>query len=503
MKFFRLAVFVALALLFTGVSYGQIEDLADRPADKTAESRSDGDKEKDVSFALHGYAQGNFVVSRNDTGAKGNKWLNSRYEFPRLGATLQLELEGNAYDIAHFFSAVQIEYNAAGEKTNFPKFYYPNAFLQYTLFSYTADFDRTEISRYPTINVRETYVDLYGKGVTFRVGQQIISWGEIEGVEAPSDVVIPWDFTTMSNYFEYSRLGVVAANLSFHFAKQQLQFIWMPIFQPAKLPLDSMYKRGVTSIKRPSFEARNGEYAVRLSGALGNRLRYGMGFLYGFDDMPDAKVKMAGLPTTMMGIPIFLPSLVLTEMYYNRVYVPTFDLGIQMGEVLSWKVSANANFTRDFWGKDDLIKNPTVTYLTGPESSNIFLKIYMGLYLGQQWVLNYTKPADDYNPIQLVTRLNAFKIPNSKMLKGYGQSYPYRWMLSGNLQRSFLESDALEVQVRFALYADPKLRKWDYVIYPYLMYKFTNGVSTCVGFVFAKRQGDERNMIVSETRYSF
>jgi len=57
--------------------------------------------------------------------------------------------------------------------------------------------------------------------------------------------------------------------------------------------------------------------------------------------------------------------------------------------------------------------------------------------------------------------------------------------------------------VRFALYADPQVKKVDYVIYPYLMYKFTNGVSTCVGFVFAKRQGDERNMIVSETRYSF
>jgi len=171
--------------------------------------------------------------------------------------------------------------------------------------------------------------------------------------------------------------------------------------------------------------------------------------------------------------------------------------------VLSWKVSANANFTRDFWGKDDLIKNPTVTYLTGPESSNIFWKIYMGLYVGQQWVLNYTKPSNDSDPMELVMRLNSFKIPNSKMLKGYGQSYPYRWMISGNLQRSFTESDALEVQVRFALYADPQVKKVDYVIYPYLMYKFTNGVSTCVGFVFAKRQGDERNMIVSETRYSF
>jgi hypothetical protein len=504
MKLMRLAVFVALALFLTSVSYGQIEDLADRPAEKKADTKSEGDKDKDITFSLHGYAQGNFVVSRNDLGVKGNKWLNSKYEFPRIGATLQLELEGNAYDTAHFFSAVQIEYNAAGDKNNFPKFYLPNTMLQYTYFTYSPDFNRSEISKSPTVNIRETYVDLYGKGVTFRVGQQIISWGEIEGVEAPSDVVIPWDYTTRSNYFEYARVGVVAANLSFHFAKQQLQFIWMPIFQPAILPMESAYNRGVTSIKRPNFEARNGEYAARLSGALGNRLRYGLGFLYGFDDMPDARVKGFGAYDTITyPIPVFIPALVITEMYYNRVYVPTFDLGIQMGEVLSWKVSANANLTKDFWGKDDMVKNSTVTYLTGPESSNMFWKIYMGLYLGQQWVLNYTKPSQDTNPIDLLTRIDQFKIPDSKMLKGYGQLYQYRWMLSGNLQRSFLESDALEVQVRFALYADPKLRKWDYVIYPYLMYKFTNGVSTCVGFVFAKRQGDERNMIISETRYSF
>ncbi|OHD62729.1 MAG: hypothetical protein A2176_12920 [Spirochaetes bacterium RBG_13_51_14] len=504
MKLQRTAILVAVALLCSGLAYGQIEDLAD----KETGAQAGGEKEKDITFALHGYAQANVVVTRNDIGVKGNKWLNSKYEFPRIGSTLQLELEGNAYDVAHFFSAVQIEYNAAGEKTNFPTFYYPNAFIKYTYFTYDADFNRGEINKYPTINVRETYVDLYGKSVNFRVGQQIISWGEIEGVEAPSDVVIPWDFTTMSNYFEYSRIGVVAANLNFYFAKQQLQLIWMPLFQPAKLPLESVFRRGVTSIKRPAFEARNGEYAARLSGALGNRFRYGLGFLYCYDDLPDARVKMVGpvpfppIPGPIP-IPVFIPTLVITEMYYNRVYIPTLDLGIQMGEVLSWKVSGNANITKDFRGKSDLMKNSTVTYLTGPESSNIFAKIYLGLYVGQQWVINYTKPSNDTNPIELLTRIDQFKLPNSKMFKGYGQLYPYRWMLSGNIQRTFLEGDTLEFQARVALYADPKFKKVDYVIYPYFMFKFTNGVSTAVGFVFAKRQGDDRNMIISETRYSF
>ena len=496
MKSIRIAVITALALCVAATAWAQLEDLADTPSGAAPAA------EKESAFALHGYVQANVVVSRNNMGVSGNPWLDARYEFPRVGGTVQLELEANAGDVAHFFSAVQVEYNAAGEKTNFPKFYYPNAFIQYSYFMKRADFARGELYKYPTINVRETYVDLYGKGVTFRVGQQIITWGEIEGIEAPSDIVIPWDYTTMSNYFEFSRIGVPAANLSFFFAGQQLQLIWIPIFQPAKLPMESLYNRGVTSIKRPAFEVRNSEYAARLSGGIGTQFRYGLGFLYGFDDMPDARVRLLGEFQSVPPIPIdvFIPRVVFTEMYYNRVYQPSLDLGIQIGEVLSWKVSGNAQITSDFWGKRDLVKNSTVTYLTGPESSNIFAKIYLGFYLGQQWVLNHTAAAP---PMTTLFRLNSGKLPNEQILEGYGQLHPYRWILSSNIQRSFLANDTLDLQVRFALYTDPKLQKWNYVVYPYLMYKFTNGVSTSLGFVFANRQGDSRNMIISETRYSF
>jgi len=504
MKLLQPAVLVALLLFATGGLYAQIESLAD---DQDAQAEAAAGGEKDVTFSIHGYAQANFVVSRNDIGAKGNKWLNAKYEFPRVGATVQLEFEGNAYNVAHFFSAVQIEYNAAGEKTNFPAFYWPNFLLpgiQYTYFASNADFKKDELSKYPTINIRETYVDLYSRHVSLRVGHQIISWGEIEGVEAPSDIVIPWDFTTMSNYFEYARIGVTAANLSFHFSGQQLQFIWMPIFQPAKLPLESLYKRGVTSISRPAFEARNGEYAARLSGNIGNHFRYGLGFLYGFDDMPDTLIK---LPLQVSPLNLLAQ---LTHMYYNRVMMPALDIGIGIGEVLSWKLSGSANLTKDLLAPRDymsvmlltdgvstvydvemnMIKKSTVTYLTGPESSNMFAKFYVGLYLGQMWVLKYRKQS-------------SLSFMTNQVDEGNGQQYPYKWMLVSNISRNFLESDALEFQMRLALYSDPKLKTWEYVIYPYFMYKFTSGVSTSLGFVFAKRQGDNRNMIISETRYSF
>ncbi len=507
MKIIRMAIVAAFVLFCTGISYSQIEELSEAretQANKKTQADTGKDKGSDVTFSLHGYAQGNFVVSRNDMGVTGNQWIDSRYEFPRVGATLQLELEGNAYDVAHFFTALMIEYNAAGEKTNFFNVYNPAAGQQYSIYNKQSDFKRDEISKYPTVNLRECYVDLYSKYVTFRAGQQIISWGEIEGIETPSDVVIPWDYTTMSNYFEYSRLSVGAANLSFHFAKQQLQFIWMPIFQPSKLPLDSLYNRGVTSISRPNFEVRNGEYAARLSGVIGDQFRYGLGFLYGYDDMPDTKVTMIGSYQNMGPMTIFVPDATLTNMYYNRVMIPTLDMGIGMGNVMSWKISASANFTKDFYGKSDGIKNSSVYYLTGPESTNIFAKIYLGLYLGQQWIINYTKPTEDGNMLQTIGRLNAQMIPTTTdLFEGYGQLYPYRWILSSNIQRSFLEGDALDVQVRFAVYIDPKFKYVDYIVYPYLMYKFTNGVSTAIGFIIADRMGEGRHMIISETRYSF
>jgi hypothetical protein len=509
-----IAAFAAIMLCFTGVAYSQIDKLAEKPE---AAKQKEKTTNKDVTFSLHGFVQANFVASRNDIGVSGNKWRDSRYEFPRVGGTVRLELEGNAYDIAHFFAAVETEYNAAGEKKNFLKFYDPGTLFQYTYLTRNADFDRSEFTKNPSINVREAYVDLYSRHVTFRAGQQLIAWGEIEGIEAPSDIIAPWDYTTMSNYFEYSRIGVTAANLSFYFANQQLQFIWIPIFQPTKLPLDSVYHRGVTSISRPEFEARNSEYAARLSGVIGNNFRYGLAFKYGYDQTPDTRVVLPGAYQTLtfngISLPVYVPNfvfnlaaaqpIVFTELYYNRVYEPALDLGIGVKDVLAWKVSANASFTQDFWGRRDLIKNPTVTYLTGPESTNMFAKFYVGIYIGQQWVINYTKPADEGNPIQLFTRIDAMKLPNKEIFKGYGQLYPYTWMLSSNIQRSFLPGDALDFQVRFALYTDPKLKKWDYVVYPYLMYKFTGGVSSALGLIIANRRGDDRWMIISETRYSF
>jgi hypothetical protein len=72
-------------------------------------------------------------------------------------------------------------------------------------------------------------------------------------------------------------------------------------------------------------------------------------------------------------------------MYYNRVMMPAVDVGISMGEVMSWKLSGSGNLTKDVWAKKNpfkviplsyngstmvdaegnMIKKSTITYLTG------------------------------------------------------------------------------------------------------------------------------------------
>ncbi len=508
MKLKRILTALIISLFACGTLYAQdIDAAADKVDDKKDRTQDEKGEKKDVSFSIHGYAQANFAVGRNDDRRDRNKWNTSKYEMQRIGATLQLELEGNAYDVAHFYSALRVEYNAVGEKTCFQKYYnffaVPYEVREYL--TYFPQYDRSKLDNMPTFMVRETYVDLYSKHVTFRAGHQIISWGEIEGIETPSDVIIPWDYTTMSSVFEDSRLAVTAADLSFFFAKQKLELIWIPLFQPAKIPMDIVYKKGAQTLTRPRFEIRNSEYAARLSGNLGTAVRYGLGFLYGFDDMPDTSIKMWGAYQSFPGspMPIFLPSIVRTELVYNRAMTPTFDLGIAAGEVLTWKISANAMIRSDHKGHDDTKKNSSVTYLTGPESTNIFGKIYLSLYVGQVWTINYTKPVEYSNLIGTMMKMNAWKTPSKDIIEGYDQQYPYKYIISSVIQRSFLTGSALDVQIRWWLCTDPKFYKWDYVVNPNIMYKFTNGVSATLGIQWAHRMGVDRHLGTLEVRYTF
>ncbi len=493
-KILQMLIMLTVSLSATAV-FAQLEGLSE-DIDTKAEEVTD--LKKNTSFSIHGYVQGNVAVSRND-----NRWNTTNYDFVRAGGLLQLELEGSAYDKAHFYTNVRLEYDAANRKNKFGLMennWYGLITAYPAAYTYVKD---NEQDAKPVVDIREAYVDLYSEYVTVRAGQQLISWGELEGVIVPTDMVMPWDWSTRTTEFEDSRLSVTAIDLQIYLGKKKkhkLELVWLPIFRPNKLPPDSIFNQGAARVVYPHKQVRNSEYAARIKGGSGN-FRYALGYMYGFDDLGDTKFKILGtttlgalaptLPPSLASIP--LPTNVWTELVFNRVHTPTLDMSIGIADKLEWKVSGAFFIREDFHGRNDGKKNPSVEYLTGPETTNVFWDIYMSLYIGQQWIINYTEPQ----------AFNKFFIPTEPILRGLNQHHPYQWMVSGVLSRTFFRGNVFEPSLRFGLYADPTFTDWQYVIQPNFTFKITDGVRTVLGFILANRQGQEIHMGILEFRYSF
>ncbi len=477
------------------IAFAQLDGLSQ---DLNAGTEETTDLKKNGNFSIHGYVQGNMAVQRND-----NRWNTTNYDFVRAGGLLQLELEGSAYDKAHFYTNVRLEYDAANRRNMLGLMendWYGLITAYPVAYRYVKD---NEQEAQPVVDIREAYVDLYSEYVTVRAGQQLISWGELEGIIVPTDMVMPWDYSTRTTEFEDSRLSVTAIDMQIYLGKMKkhkLELVWIPVFRPTKLPYGTPFKQGLARVVFPHKQVRNSEYAGRLKGSFGN-VRYALGYMYGFDDLGDVKFKILGttslgtviptLPPSLAGIS--LPTNVWSEMVYNRVHTPTLDLSIGIADKLEWKVSGAFFMREDFYGKNDGKKNPTVEYLTGPETTNVFWDIYMSMYLGQIWVINYTEPQ----------AFNKFFIPTEPILKGFNQHHPYQWIVSAVLQRSFFRGNIFEASLRFSVNADPSFTDYQYVLQPNFTLKITDGVRTVLGFIIANRQGEEIHMGILEFRYTF
>jgi len=418
--------------------------LADKDTDSTSTSADDSKKK----FSLHGFLRANFVTMKKDKKFDGN------FENPLMGSVLQLQFEGNAGDVAHFYAATNIEYNNYDEDN-------PN-----------------DMQAAPFLNIIEAYVDLYPtRWFSLRAGHQLITWGEIDGIMAPTDIICPWNYDIKTTSFEEYKIGVTAVAANFFVAKKhKIELVWIPVFQPSILPKDEIAKKGalagpgaVPDIIRPEYEISNGEYAGRVSGSIGNNFRYGLAFLYGYDDLPNSRIEAT------------------VELFYDRIMIPTIDLSYDIKDLFSVKGSAAFKITDDLSAKDPQKRNSSLEYLAGIESTNIGLGIYLSFYAGQMWVINYTE-------VDVLNRI---------VLESYDQDYRYKWLVSSVVQRNFLSNDALELSVRYALSSNPKLSEIDYTINLNSTYKLTSGVSATLGFVIADKIGVVQNTVLLELKYTF
>lgn len=513
---FLVICFMAAPLVYMGSSsIAHAQGLADMADDSAKAEDTEGSK-KQSAFSLHGFLRTNLAIGKDDYEMVNN------FEVQKGGVTLQLQFEGFASNIAHFYAATNIEldlsdfYGLDEDRLdyNFIKDeYYLNGVERY-------------LETLPFLKIVEAYIDLYpAEWLSIRTGKQIITWGEIEGIEAPTDIITPWDYTTKSTVFEESRMGIWALAFNFFFAKQKLELIWCPIPQPSKmLKKDILAKAtvgGVTTmprVQRLDIGLDNGEYALRMSGNIGGFFRYGAAFLYGFDDLPDSEIKYNLSPNPYTTVQAEYDALMTDQsirayLVYHRVMVPTLDFAFDVKDIFSIKSSTVLYITEDFEGNRDEYRNSYVKYLIGVESTNIGADIYFALYVGQHWIINYTEYhgpraisrrdalAEDWNDQRISNTHNL--ISNREIMEGFDEKYRYKWLISGIIQRNFLKHKNLEIGLRYGLSASPKFDDVDYILNLNFMYRIIDGVSMTVGAVCADKIDIIKNLLILEFQYSF
>jgi hypothetical protein len=85
--------------------------------------------------------------------------------------------------------------------------------------------------------LREAYLQYAAENWDFRIGRQLIIWGKADGVEI-TDVISPKDYTEfLAQDYDDIRMPVDALKLRYLRDQMTVEFVWVPVFQSAVLPV--------------------------------------------------------------------------------------------------------------------------------------------------------------------------------------------------------------------------------------------------------------------------
>lgn len=125
----------------------------------------------------------------------------------------------------------------------------------------------------------ELWIDYTDSFWGIRIGRQKIVWGKSDGIDI-TNVICPSDFSNLSSLIKGdSKLAVDAVCLSLNKNNFSSDFLWIPFFTPALLPVSPEV------LEKPEYAIWNSEYGIRCSFYL-SALDISLYGFYGWDDNP-------------------------------------------------------------------------------------------------------------------------------------------------------------------------------------------------------------------------
>ncbi len=356
--------------------------------------------------------------------------LNEPYPFDRLGSRIQLKLQGPFAPRASFFAALDFNF----EETQV-----------------TGSFNEPR-SKGMAVYPVEAYVDLFFSKLDLRVGKQFIFWGKTDWIN-PTDNINPWDYVNIAAEIEDYRVPVTAAKADLYLGKFDLEGVWLPRFQPHKIPIelpDTINGLPVNHqpTEYPANKLANSQFGLRLLSNFAG-IDFSLSYFHGFDQNPTIYWSFNPFQRSFFTVLTYKPYQV-----FGGDFVTTRGKFAFKGEGAYFR-------TADRDGKDIFVKNPHVQYVLGLDynaTSNLTLN---GQFI-QTVLFKYDR---DYE----IAQREKWHMPTDNI--------PEQYVNSVSLRGQYQVSDFVNLQVVTVI----NLKDYDYFLLPILNYSYSDGVNIYAG----------------------
>jgi hypothetical protein len=325
--------------------------------------------------------------------------------------------------------------------------------------------NNNEVSK---LDIREAWVQTTLGAVDFKAGQQIIVWGRADGVN-PTNNITPCNPLAFSSETDDQRLGNILLQSSANWKTFRLEGVWVPVYKPDALPLESVTLPPGIEINSPNYPSnavKNSSYAFRLN------LEYpqidgSVSYYDGYATLPGFAHDL-----TQTGV-------LLTPSAY-RIHAIGCDFASTVG---SYGIRGEAAFkkTYDDHKQFNYLPNPNLKYVLGIDKSVgdfSLLVQYAGEYIVDFTELNlpvltdpsnlqalgiYKQQMADYN----ITRMN-------RLFLQQGDKTSHS--LTARVGRTLLH-ETLKLEIAGIYNFTTK----EYVARPSMSYDFTDALVLCIG----------------------
>ncbi len=200
------------------------------------------------------------------------------------------------------------------------------------------------------IEIREAYVQLFGflsKDLDLKIGKQRITWGTADKLN-PTDNLNPYDFEDVLDFGRHR--GSVAINAEYYFNSDfSMQAVYIPIFQPANMPVGIFANALNPSMDLPEGVTLNSftdqvimpRYDLAESSTVGLKIKgfaagfdFSLSYVWGRDGMPFSTYNTFIPIDTLGGIDI------VSQLSFFRNHIIGADMAGSIGGVGVWAEAA-------------------------------------------------------------------------------------------------------------------------------------------------------------------